>query len=87
MIRYQKKWLIKKVSEAAKPLSRSLVSSMTRAGSRTLRSRRHVSSMTGECTCGIYYQGVATVDKGSVIIRHKKNKLAYQKKFLRSGEP
>jgi len=33
--------------------------------------------MTSGCTCPIYYQGVFSVDKGSVIIRYKKNKLAY----------
>jgi hypothetical protein len=43
--------------------------------------------MTGECTYPIYHQRVVSVDKGSVIIRYKKNKLAYRKKFLRGGEP
>ena len=32
--------------------------------------------MTGECTYPIYYQRVVSVDKGNVIIRYKKNKLA-----------
>ena len=41
------------------------------AGSRTLLSRSHVSSMTGWCTCPIYYQGVVRAEKGSVIIRYK----------------
>jgi hypothetical protein len=27
--------------------------------------------MTGGCTCPIYYQGVVSVEKGSVIIRYK----------------
>jgi hypothetical protein len=41
------------------------------AGSGTLLSHSHVSSMTGGCTCPIYYQGVVSVEKGSVIIRYK----------------
>ena len=44
---------------------------MTRARSRTVLSRSHVSSMTGGCTCPIYYQGVVGIEKGSVIIRYK----------------
>jgi len=40
-------------------------------GRRTLLSRSHVSSMTGGCTCPIYYQGDVRVAKGSVIIRSK----------------
>jgi hypothetical protein len=40
-------------------------------GSRTLLSHSHVSSMTGGCTCPIYYQRVVGVEKGSVIIRYK----------------
>jgi len=40
-------------------------------GSRTLLSRRHVSSMTGERTCPIYDRGVVSVEKGSMIIRYK----------------
>jgi len=44
---------------------------MTMVGSRTLLSRSRVSSMTGGCTCPIYYQGVVSVEKGSVIIRYK----------------
>ena len=40
-------------------------------GSRTLLSLSHVSSMTGECTCPIYYQGVVSVEKGDMIIRYK----------------
>ena len=43
--------------------------------------------MTGGCTYPIYYQRVGSGDKGSVIIRSKKNKLAYQKMFLRKGSP
>ena len=35
-------------------------------------SRSHVLSMTGRCTYPIYYQRVASVDKGSVIIRYQK---------------
>jgi len=44
---------------------------MTRAGSRTLISRSHVSSMTGGCTCPIYYQGVVSIETGSVVIRYQ----------------
>jgi len=72
MILYQLAELIKKDSEPANPLSRSHVSSMTRAGSRTLPSRRHIPSMTGERTYPIYYQTVVSVDKGSMIIRYQK---------------
>ena len=67
MIRYKLPERIKKVSEA----SCSHVSNMTRAGSRTVLSRGHVSSMTGGFTCPIYYQGVMRSEKGSVIIRYK----------------
>jgi len=69
IIRYNKKFLRQRT-----PLSRGHVSSMTRAGSRTLLSRSHVSSMTGiGCTCPIYYRGVVSVEKGSVIDIYKKN--------------
>ena len=44
---------------------------MTLVGSRTLLSRSHVSSMTDGCTCPIYYQGVVSLEKESVITRHK----------------
>ena len=50
-------------------------------GSRTLFSRSHVSSMTGEWACPIYYRGVVSVEKGSVIIRYKLPEL--MKKLLR----
>jgi len=62
------------------PLSRSYVSSMTRVGDGTLLSRNHVSIMTGGCTYPMYYQTVVSGEKGSAIIRDKKNKLADQKK-------
>jgi len=69
IIRHKLPELIKKVSEAANPaLSRSHVSSMT-IGESNL-SCRHV-SMTGGCTCPIYYQGVVRLEKRSVIIRYK----------------
>jgi len=60
---------------------------MTIVGSRTLFFRSHVSSMTGECTYLIYYQRVVSVDKGSVIIRYKKQQISLSKKVLRGGEP
>ena len=44
---------------------------MTTVGGRTLLSRSRVSSMTCGCTCPIYYQGVVSVEKGSVIILYK----------------
>jgi len=44
---------------------------MTRPGSRAVLSRSHISSMTGGCTCPIYYQRVVSIEKGSVIIRYK----------------
>jgi len=43
---------------------------MTMVGSRTLLSRSRVSSMTRGCTCPIYYQGVVSLEKASVIIRY-----------------
>jgi len=44
---------------------------MTTVESRTLLSRSHGSSMTGGSTCPIYYQGIVSLEKGSVIIRYK----------------
>jgi len=69
IIRYKLPELIKTV--AGTPISRSHVSSMTMVGSRSLLSRSHVSSMTGGWTCPIYYQGVVSVAKRSVIIRYQ----------------
>ena len=46
---------------------------------------RHVSSMTGGCTCPIYYQRVVSVEKGSVIIRFKLAELI--KTVSYAGEP
>ena len=66
IIRYKLPERIGKVSE----VSCSHVSSMTKAGSRSVLSRSHVSSMTGGLTCPIYYQGVVSIEKGSVIIRY-----------------
>ena len=44
--------------------------------------------MTGGCsTYPIYYHKVIGVDTGSVIIRYKKNRLAYQKEALGRGTP
>ena len=40
---------------------------MTRAGSGTLLSRSHISSMTGECTYPIYHQRVVNVENGMVL--------------------
>jgi len=60
---------------------------MNMAGSRTLLSHSHVSSMTGECTYLTYYQRVVSVDKGSVIIRYKKQQISLSKNVLRGGEP
>jgi len=71
IIRYTSAELLKTVWQGT-PLACSRVSSMTIVGSRTLLSRSHVSSMTGGCTGPIYYHGVVNVDKGSVIIRYKK---------------
>jgi len=55
------------------------------AGSQTLLSRSHVSSMTGRCTCPISYQGVVSLEKGSVIIRYKLAELI--KKIWRGTPP
>jgi len=43
--------------------------------------------MTGECTYLTYYQRVVSVDKGSVIIRYKKQQISLSKNVLRGGEP
>ena len=40
---------------------------MTMVGSRTMPSRRHVSSMTGECTYPIYHQRVVNVENGALL--------------------
>jgi hypothetical protein len=69
IIRYKIAERIEKVWRGT-PLSRRHVSSTT-VGSRTLLSRSRASSMTGGCTCPIYYQGVVSVEKGSVIIRYQ----------------
>jgi len=58
---------------------------MTMLGSRALLSPSHVSSMTGECTCPIYYEGVVSLEKGSVIIRYNLPELI--KKFLMRRTP
>ena len=57
---------------------------MTMVGSGTLLFRNYVSSMTGGCSCPIYYRGVVSLEKGKVIIRHKLPELI--KSFL-GGEP
>jgi len=57
-----------------KPLNRSHISSMTRRN-RTLLFRSPVSSMTGGCSYPIYYQGVVSIAKGSVIIPCKSPEL------------
>jgi len=67
------------------PLSRGHVSSMTRARSRTLLSHSHISSLTGGCTCRIYYQGGVSVEKGSMIFRYKLAELI--EKVLSGGSP
>ena len=54
IMRYKLPELIKKVLTRRTPLLRSHVSSITWAGSRTLLSHSHVSSMTDGCTCPIY---------------------------------
>ena len=90
IIRYKLPELIKTVSLARSSgpaLPQPMFQALTMAGSRTLPSRSHVSSTTGGCTYPIHYQRVVSVDRGGEIIRDKKNKLAYQKKFLRGGEP
>jgi len=75
-IRYKLPELIKNCALGGKaPLSRGHVSCMTRVGNRTLLSRSHVSSMTDGGTCPMYYQGVVSVEKGSVIIRYKLGEL------------
>jgi len=84
IIRYKLPELSKKFLRRRTPLSRNHVSSMTRAGSRTASSRCHVSSTPGEWTYPIYYQTVVSVDKGSVIIRHK---LPERIKILRRPTP
>jgi len=61
----------KKLHRGGTPLSRSQVSSLTMVESRTLLCCSHVSSVAGGCTGQIYYQGVVSVEKGSVIIRCK----------------
>jgi hypothetical protein len=73
IIRYKKNKLAhqKKFLRGETPLSLGRDSSMSRAGGRILLSRSHVSSMAGGCTCPIYYRGVVSVEKGSVIIRCK----------------
>jgi len=43
--------------------------------------------MTGECTYLTYYQRVVSVDKGSVIIRYKKQQISLSKNVLRGVEP
>ena len=84
IIRYKKnKLAYQKNVLGGGELSRGHVLSMTSAVDRTLLSRNHVSSMTGGCTYPMYYQRVVSGDKGSVIIRYRKNKLADQK----SAEP
>jgi len=55
------------------------------AGSRTLFSRGHVSSMTGGCACPIYYRGVVSVEKGNIIIRYKLAELI--KRVSYAGNP
>jgi len=55
-------------------------------GESNLLSRSHVSSMTGGCTCPIYYQEVVSAEKGSVIIRYKKNLAELIKKRFLGGE-
>ena len=55
--------LSKKRLSRRSPLSRSRVSSMTMAGSRSLASRSHISSVTGECTHPIDYLGVVSVEE------------------------
>jgi hypothetical protein len=69
IIRYKKKLaeLITKVLAGETPLSRGHVSSMTRAGNRTVLSRGHVSSMTGVCTYPMYYQRVVNVENGTLL--------------------
>jgi len=42
-----------------------------RVGRRTLLCRRHVSSMTGGCTCPTYYWEVVSVENEGVIILYK----------------
>ena len=66
-------------------LSRNHVWSMTMVRRRTLLSCSHVSSMTYGCTCPIYYQGVVSVDKGSVIIRY--TLAEFIKKAFLGGKP
>jgi len=68
IILYKLAELIKKLRRGTL-LSRSHVSSMTMVG-RTLLSPSRVSNMTGD-TCPTNYQGVVSVEKGSVIILYK----------------
>jgi hypothetical protein len=62
IIRYKLPELIKKFLRRGNALLQ---------GGRTLLSRSHVPSMTGGCTCPIYYQGVVSFEKGGVIMRYK----------------
>jgi len=63
--------LTKNISEAGSPALPQPCFKHDYAGSGTLLSHSHVSSMAGGCTCLIYYQGVVSLEKGSVIIRYK----------------
>jgi len=71
IIRYNLAELIKKFLSRGTPLSRSHVSSMPYGGESNLALLPHVSSMTGGCTCPIYYRGVVSIEKASMIIRYK----------------
>jgi len=82
IIRYKLVELIQKGWRGT-PLSRSHISSMTTVGSRTLLSRRRVSSTTGGYTSPIYYRGAVSVEKGSVIIRYKLADLNKKKFFVK----
>jgi len=71
IIRYKLPELIKTVSSAGNPALPQPCLKHDYAGSRSLLSLSHASSMTGGCPCSIYYQGVFSVEKGGVIIRCK----------------
>jgi len=70
IIRFKLPELIKNVSWAGNCSPADMFRACLGGGS-TLLSRSHVSSTTGESAGPIYYQGLVSVENGSVIIRSK----------------
>ena len=81
MIIYKLAELIKKLLRRGTLLSCCPGASRSMVGSRTLVSGSHVSSMTSGCTSPMYYQGVVSLEKGSMIIRYA-NYLSLSKSVL-----